>query len=89
MSRRKIGGAFCYSKGLKIDFFYYKNHFILAVFLHLDISKCFKVNTVGISKIGFVKVISAKGDEHLPRVRVTTAVLGLGTTLFEVHIQFI
>ena len=57
--------------------------------LHPDISKCFKIVAVGVSKVGFVQVISAKGDEHLPRVWIATAVLGFGATLFEVHIQFI
>ena len=89
MPRRFFGGAFCYGKGLKIDFFYYKNLFILAISLHLDISKCFEVITVGVSKIGFVQIISPKGDEHLPRVWIATAVIGFGTTLFEVHIQLI
>ena len=74
---------------LKINIFYDKDLFILAVSLHLDISKCFKIVTVGVSKVGFVKVISAKGDEHLPRLWIATAVLGFGAALFEVHIQFI
>ena len=89
MPRRKIGGAFCYGKELKINFFYYKNLFILAISLHLDIYKCFEVITVGVSKIGFVQVISAEGDEHLPWIWVATTVLGFSATLFEVHIQFI
>ena len=85
----RIGGAFCYGKGLKINFFYYKNLFILAVSLHLDISECFEVITVGVSKVGFVQVISAKSNEHLSRIWVATAVLSFWATLFEVHIQFI
>ena len=43
--------AFCYGRGLKINIFYDKNLFILAVSLHLDIPKCFKIVTVGVSKI--------------------------------------
>ena len=43
--------AFCYGRGLKINIFYNKNLFILAVSLHLDIPKCFKIVTVGVSKI--------------------------------------
>ena len=45
------GEAFCYGRGLKINIFYDKNLFILAVSLHLDIPKCFKIVTVGVSKI--------------------------------------
>ena len=51
LPRRFFDGAFCYGRGLKINIFYDKNLFILAASLHLDISKRFKIVTVGVSKI--------------------------------------